>query len=125
MPAFEEGAALKEQGECAENFEVHDPKNVGTFGVCGTLLYCAQILNEAFMSSLQCVLTFLSASLSPLFFVWGPWIVFCLHLLGNEAFKFGKMPEAIALYDRAVVILEKGDALGGGHVSHRKRVQIY
>jgi hypothetical protein len=32
------------------------------------------------------------------------------------------MPEAIALYDRAVVILEKGDALGGGHVSHRKRV---
>ena len=28
MPAFEEGAALKEQGECAGNFEVHDPKNV-------------------------------------------------------------------------------------------------
>jgi hypothetical protein len=52
MPAFEEGAALKEQGECAENFEVHDPKNVGTFGVCGTLLYCAQILCLTFMSSL-------------------------------------------------------------------------
>ena len=45
MPAFEEGAALKEQGECAENFEVHDPKNVALLecvALCFTARrYCA------------------------------------------------------------------------------------
>ncbi len=44
MPAFEEGAALKEQGECVENFEVHDPKKCGTFVVCA-LCCTAHILN--------------------------------------------------------------------------------
>ena len=33
---------------------------------------------------------------------------------GNEAFKAGKLEAAIALYDRAVEVLEKGDARGGG-----------
>jgi hypothetical protein len=37
-----------------------------------------------------------------------------LSLAGNEAFKSGKLEAAIALYDRAVEVLEKGDARGGG-----------
>jgi tetratricopeptide (TPR) repeat protein len=37
-----------------------------------------------------------------------------LSLSGNEAFKSGKLEAAIALYDRAVEVLEKDDARGGG-----------
>ena len=41
---------------------------------------------------------------------------------GNDAFKAGKLEAAIELYDRAVEVLERGDALGGGGgVSNEER----
>ena len=44
-------------------------------------------------------------------------------MAGNVAFKAGRLEEAVALYDRALDVLRKGDApgVGGGGVSDAER----